>query len=226
MAANIKAYISLGKFLGEENEDVERYFRKIERWHRQVGYGKQEKASMIPFGLDGKSLDFYEGTSAETQGNYNEIKNAIIAHFKPNRSVNRLWEELCQIKKLPHQSVNEFYSEIRKKANKISGVTDQNILRIFMTGLGNPLKNKVAEYEPATIGDALNKARLIESIGANDEEEALVATSPGKQKTLQSVDLGPSMATEQGGLGEVYEQLMKNAEKMTMNRLLIKMLLI
>ena len=85
-----------------------------------------------------------------------------------------------------------------------------------MAGLGNPLKNKVAAYEPATIGDALNKARLIESLGDNDEKEALiVAAPPGNQETLLSVDLGPSMATEQRGLGEVYEQLMKNAEKMS-----------
>ena len=129
MAANIKAYISLGKFLGEENEDVERYFRRMERLHRRFGYDEQEKASMIPFGLDDKLLDFYEGTSEETQGNYNEIKNAIIAHFKPNRSANRLWEELCQIKKLPHQSVMSmsFTAKSGKKPTKFR----ESLTKIF-----------------------------------------------------------------------------------------------
>ena len=148
MAAKVKAYVSLGKFLGEADEDVERYFRKLERFHSQANYTDQEKASMIPFGLEGKSLDFYEGANAQIQGNYNTIKDAMIAHFKPTKSSNRLWEELCEVKKLNHQSVTEFYDSIRKKAEKIPGITDLNVLRIFMAGLKKPLKTNLRLMSP------------------------------------------------------------------------------
>ena len=148
MANNIKAYTSLGKFLGEASEDVERYFRKIERFHAQANYTEQVKADMIPFGLEGKALDYYEGANAQIQGNYNAIKDAMIAHFKPTKSSNRLWEELCEVKKLNHQSVTEFYDSIRKKAEKIPGITDLNVLRIFMAGLKKPLKTNLRLMSP------------------------------------------------------------------------------
>ena len=83
---DLKTYTSLGRFLGENNEEVEKHFRKIERLHTKFEYTDQNKANMIPFGLEGKALDFYETLSEETKGNYNEAKEALIAHFKPNKS--------------------------------------------------------------------------------------------------------------------------------------------
>ena len=79
MAADLKTYTSLGRFLGESNEEVEKYFRKIERLHTKLAYTDQNKANMIPFGLEGKALDFYETFSEETKENYNEAKAALTS---------------------------------------------------------------------------------------------------------------------------------------------------
>ena len=101
MAAGVdlKLYTSLGRFLGENNEEVEKYFRKIERIHTKLAYTDQNKANMIPFGLEGKALDFYETLSEETKDNYNEAKAAFIAHYKPNKSNFVKWNEINAIKK-------------------------------------------------------------------------------------------------------------------------------
>ena len=118
-------------------------------------------------------MDFYEACSANIRANYEQLKEATIVHFKSSKSEILRWEELSQIKKLPHQSVAEFYDAIRKKANKIEGVSDKNLLMIFVGGLQNPLKNKVLAYEPNDLKTALEKAKLIESIETSNEPPVL-----------------------------------------------------
>ena len=78
---------------------------KIEHFHTQANYDDQEKANMIPFGLEEKALDFYKGTSAQIQGNYKQIKTEMVGHFKSTKSEMWLWEELCSVKKRSHLSV-------------------------------------------------------------------------------------------------------------------------
>ena len=188
MAANdIKAYTSLGKFLGESKEDVEKYFRKVERFQLQAGWPEDKKAGMVPFGLEGKALDFYETCPVAIRADYNQLRAAIIAHFKSNKSEILRWEELSKTKQKPAQSVANFYDDIRKKADKIQGVTERNLLMIFMGGLQNPLKNKVAAYEPQNLREALEKARLIESIETTDEKESWAIQ--GTSSALDTNDL-------------------------------------
>ena len=164
---DLKYYLAIGKFLGESTEDVEKYFRKIERYHVHANYDDAAKRDMLPFGLEGKALDFYEGCSATIRADYAQVKTAMVNHFKSNKSEIVRWEELSKIKKLPHQSVAEFYDSIRKKADKIQGMSDRNLLMIFMGGLQNPLKNKVLAYEPQDLtsvnycGPAINCNGLI-----------------------------------------------------------------
>ena len=140
-ASEIKAYMSIGKFLGDSSDDPERYFRKIERFHRCLNYDQAKKANMLPFGLEGKGLDFYESCSEAVRADYNLIKNAIIAHFKSNKSEILRWDELSKLKKTKNQSVSDFYDLIRKKSEKMEGISDRNLLLIFMGGLENPLRN-------------------------------------------------------------------------------------
>ena len=94
MAADIKSYMSIGRFMGENSEDAEKYFRKVERFQAKALYSDVNKASMIPFGLEGKALDYYETLSEEIKADYNQIKEAIITHFKPNKSKLVRWHEL------------------------------------------------------------------------------------------------------------------------------------
>ena len=108
-ASEIKAYMSIGKFLGDSSDDPERYFKKIERFHRCFNYDQAKKANMLPFGLEGKGLDFYESCSEAVRADYNLIKNAIIAHFKSNKSEILRWGELSKLKRTKNQIFLLFY---------------------------------------------------------------------------------------------------------------------
>ena len=207
---DLKYYTSIGKFYGESTEDVEKYFRKIERYHVHANYDDAAKRDMLPFGLEGKALDFYEGCSAAIRADYAQVKTAMVNHFKSNKSEIVRWEELSKIKKLPHQSVAEFYDSIRKKADKIQGVTDRNLLMIFMGGLQNPLKNKVAAYEPNDLGTALEKAKLIESIESN-EESSVLAVQNSPHSLTQNLTPSASAFRDEDMLRSMLEKVL--AEK-------------
>ena len=66
MALNaIKTITSLGRFSGKEGEEVEKFFRQIERLFNQAQYNDERKAEILPFSLEKKALDFYDNLSEE-----------------------------------------------------------------------------------------------------------------------------------------------------------------
>ena len=88
-ADDLKPYLSLGKFYGEGTEDVEKYFRKIERYHKYANYQNDKILNMLPFGLEGKALDFYEGCSEAIRADYAQVKTEMVNHFKSN--ISEIW---------------------------------------------------------------------------------------------------------------------------------------
>ena len=104
MAGNdIKNYLAIGKFNGESTEDVEKYFRKLERYQVHARYNNEKKLTMLPFGFEGKSLDFYETLSDEVRADYGKIKDLMISHFKSNKSQFLRWEKISKIRKTANQ---------------------------------------------------------------------------------------------------------------------------
>ena len=62
--------------------------------------------------------------------------------------------------------------EIKKKANKLQGLTDTELLLIFVGGLPVQIKKQVEIFEPSTLEKAFERARLIERI-ENENEDGL-----------------------------------------------------
>ena len=170
-AMGIKNYIAAtGKYTGESGEDAEKYFRQVERYRARVNYNDNDKAQMIPFGLKEKALDYYETLHQDVKADYGQTKEALIGHYKPNKSDILKFNELYKIKKKRGESVSDFYDAIRKQALKIDGLSDFVLLACFMNGLSGSLKLRVAAYEPADIKTALEKSKLIESIEEEDDK--------------------------------------------------------
>ena len=105
-AMDIKNYIAAtGKYTGESGEDAEKYFRQLERYHARVNYDNNDKAQMIPFGLKESALDHYETLHQDVKADYEQTKEALIGHYKPNKSDVLKFNELYKIKKKRGESV-------------------------------------------------------------------------------------------------------------------------
>ena len=152
MALNaIEIITSLCSFSGKEGEEVEKFFRQIERLFNQAQYNDERKAEILPFSLEKKALDFYDNLSEEQKNNYAVAKEAILNHFKHNKSEFIKWSEINRLKKRPDQTVADFYDELRHRAAQLNGISEDNLLMLFMNGLEKPLRNKIATHEPLTL---------------------------------------------------------------------------
>ena len=175
----IKAYSSIWKFRGEKHEDVKSFFLQLDRFHDLDNTSEEKKAGLLPFSLEGRSLDFYEGCNEALKRDYEQIKDAIISHFKNNKSEAHLWQELTRLNKKSDQTVLDFYLEIQKKANRIHGLTDRELKSIFIGGLPMQIRKQVEACEPSTLNMAFEKARLFEQI---EDESEIGLTVEGLQE--------------------------------------------
>ena len=198
----IKAYSSIWKFRGEKHEDVKCFFLQLDRFHDLDNTSEEKKAGLLPFSLEGRSLDFYEGCNEALKRDYEQIKDAIILHFKNNKSEAHLWQELTRLNKKSDQTVLDFYLEIQKKANRIHGLTDRELKFIFIGGLPMQIRKQVEACEPSTLNMAFEKARLFEQI---EDESEIGLTVEGLQEF--SIRL-------QGELNEKTAMLEENEQNM------------
>ena len=179
----IETITSLCSFTGSEGEDVEKFFRQLERLFNQAQYNDERKAEILPFSLKKKALDFYDNLSDVQKNNYATVKEAIVNHFKQNKSEFIKWRELNRLKKRSDQTVAEFYDNLRYRAGQLNGISEDNLLNIFMNGLDKNLRNKIATHEPLTLNLAKEKARLFESLEANDDKESFVISNKQREET-------------------------------------------
>ena len=84
------------------------------------------------------------------------------------------------------QSVADFHDQIRLDAAKIEGITDLNMLDIFMNGLPKRLGEKVAEQDPPDLASALEKAKLFESVQTPYQDVA--ASEREKEENVSMAD--------------------------------------
>ena len=170
-----------GNFKGTQGEDPEKFIRKFERLAAYGEWDDNKKLTVFPLLLDDKADDFYESSPDQTKQNYQLLRTAFITHFQPNKSKLVRWNELCQKSLTIGQSIAEYHDELKKEAAKIGGVTDEQLMIVFLNGLPTDIKEHVALQEPVSLAEALDKARLYESIKSERK---------GKKEIIRSLAIG------------------------------------
>ena len=168
---------SAGLFKGGKDEDVEAYFKKLERWFTLCNWDPEKKARSLSILLEGKAAQMYEALETNTRNNYDLAKDEIIKTFRSNQSHLLRWNNINRLRMETGQSVSEFHQQIQRQAAKIDGITDMNLLNIFLNGLPKRLCEKVAEQDPRDLATALEKALLIESVQIHND----IGSAPGAQ---------------------------------------------
>ena len=173
-----------GNFKGTQGEDPEKFTRKFERLAAYGEWDDNKKLNVFPLLLDDQAYDFYESSPDQTKQNYQLLRTAFITHFSPNKSKLARWNELCQKAPTSGQPIREYHDELKKEAAKIGGVTDEQLMIVFLNGLPREMKEHVALQEPISLAEALAKARLYESIkevkGSNIDPRIIEIFALGK----------------------------------------------
>ena len=194
---------SVGLFKGENEDDIEGYFRKIERWFALCNWDAGKKAKALSILLDAKAAHFYETLDAATRNDYAQTKDILIKTFRINQSHLMRWNNINRLQMQRGQSVGDFYHQLRKQATKIEGISDMNLLNIFLNGLPNKICEKVAEQAPADLASALEKAKLIESVQINKEADSAV----GDQNSAKESQRQNWVKTLEGMKSEEQKQI-------------------
>ena len=97
-------------------------------------YSEYEKIRVLKSCLEGPALDLYLALPYDEQGDLTMLEKTFLQHFRPVNHTVVETEAFVKMRKGAKQTVSEFYTALRKKANKL--LIKESIVRItFMQGL-------------------------------------------------------------------------------------------
>ena len=166
------------RFSGLKDEDPDTFFVRIERHANFSGWDEDRKLHAVFLALRGTASDFAETLPVATKANYDLLKTALTNHFKVNKSKVLQWQEIQDFSLRSGQSVTNYYDELRKLATRLGGISDEQLLVMFIKGLPRDLKIQVMAKEPRTLADGLDAARLFEGMLDVQKDNSTSATNP------------------------------------------------
>ena len=165
---------------GKEEEDVEEWIAQIEALFtasgRNAGGNNANIARFAVGGLKGNALRWYTEQKNANNGNLvnwtdadndNDLKHRIKRKFITTEIRRRKQRELQHMKQKDNESVESYsirYKQIARIANRGANIPEEFKVNYFVNGLKKELRKQVSLHEPATLNDAINRARIVERV--------------------------------------------------------------
>ena len=131
---------------------------------------------MLKSCLEGSALDLYLSLDINEQHDLDGLEKIFQEHFKPLKHSLIETESFMKMKKLDSQSVSEFHTALRKKANE--SLMDKSLTRIaFIQGLPPDHQKHCVLQKAHSLQEYLEKARDYEKIANIGSNSAKVATT-------------------------------------------------
>ena len=143
---------------------------------------------MLKFCLEDAALDLHLSLDENEQHYLDALENIFQPHFKPlNHSVIET-EVFMRMKKGNDQSVSEFHTSLRKKANEL--LIDGSLVRIaFIQGLEPEYQKYCVLQKADSLQEYLDAAKDFEKIAKIGTNSAKVAmTNPIDDDQLKKLD--------------------------------------
>ena len=121
---------------------------------------EEEKIRVLKSCLEGPALDLYLALPQREQGDIKILEKTFQSHFRPAGHNVVETEAFLRIKKGPNQTISEYYTFIRKKANKLQ--IEESIVRItFIQGLPKEYQRHCVLQGASTIWQFFRKSERI-----------------------------------------------------------------
>ena len=128
--------------------------------------------------LDDNSLNFVESLPLPIQQNYDILRDRVLDHYDKNLPLSVQWAKLNQRIQQGNESVIHYSNDILNLACNMQLTPDQK-LYVFISGLEKNMKLHLSmNNAPQTLADALNHAKLYQSVKKKQEkprQDALIA---------------------------------------------------
>ena len=157
--------INVNKFHGRENDDVNRWFEKLELILESKGIRLTDSAARTQLinHLAGPAETFMFELAPEERRDFDTLKQALVRRYS---SKDRTWvkrQRLVARCQGPNELLSDYINDMHEL---FSGLNRAEIDKVtyFTEGLLQPLKDKVLERMPETLLQAEEVARTIDSI--------------------------------------------------------------
>ena len=198
--------VNINKFHGYENEDINRWFEKLELVLDSKGIRLDVPAARTQLinNLAGPAETFMFELPPDERGNYNAIKQALVKRYSTK---DRAWvkrRRLVARRQGPNELLSDYINEMHELFSGLN-MAEVDKVTYFTEGLLQPLKTKVLERMPETLLQAEEVARTVDSITRQETstkdssqiERLIEAITRSQQVPAQATGTNASLTTSQ-----------------------------
>ncbi len=191
----------LRQFNGLPNEDINEWLSRFEALAKFNNWSNAKRLNAVSLSLGGAAKAWYDAQTAETVNDLTTLINALKNRFGTQTLEFLFRQELFARKQGVNEPLSIYTEDILRKGQRI-GLSDKDIMNIFISGLSDEIKNHVILNQPETFAEAENLARLRDAVsksGKVSNQNTAIQNSVQEQriKELESqVNLLVSLAAQ------------------------------
>ena len=150
-------------FSGTSTESVQNFIRKFERYADHKGWNANQRLRSVPIYMAGAAEIWYRRLApAERPETFDQFVTLIEGHFDNANARLIGTRTFTHLRQKPDESVEKFSARILDTADTLN-LSEEVMTSQFLAGLKPELKTQVMSHNPATLGEATNKAILAET---------------------------------------------------------------
>ena len=198
--------VNINKFHGYENEDINRWFEKLELVLDSKGIRLDVPAAITQLinNLAGPVETIMFELPPDEREDYDTLKQALVKRYSTK---DRAWvkrRRLVARRQGPNELLSDYISDMHELFSGLD-MAEVDKVSYFTEGLLQPLKTKVLERMPETLLQAEEVARTVDSIsqqetstkGSSQIERLIVAITRSQQVPAQVTGPNASLNTSQ-----------------------------
>ena len=172
------------KFTGENGEDIDVFIDRILRIKEIKEITAQDFLLILPLQLKAQAYQFYSSLDDEIKGDLDLTIGALRDRFKKQENKWVLESQLLSITQ--NTSVDAYIDRLRSLASKLNK-NNEELLFIFIKGLNQDIRTFVMGRDPDSLHDAIQQARLGETIALMNNTHVRSATVNPSHDSLSQV---------------------------------------
>ena len=158
-------------FKGSEGENIEAFISKFDQFCAINGKNDRYKTQVFPTLLDGRAYTLYQDLSPDLQQDYPALINQMKQYFAETPLPPlHAYETLYTQKMADSETVQKFFENLIHKSKHLN-ITPEQKTALFISGLTKKIKAYVINEKPATLAEALIKAKEAEILRVENDDD-------------------------------------------------------
>lgn len=178
------------KFHGLSSEDATNWFRDLEHYCAYKKLDDAGKVGLVPLLLQDGARCWYDSLDDNTKNSFANTATAFRNYFKRDEAIK--WKDSADVwaeVQLPNQSVEDYISQLHKKAQR-ANMTEEQIRSPLIKGLLPEIRQSVLQHDTTSIAEIKRWAIIAESAltDTRDNVTAAIKRLENKLDRLETKD--------------------------------------